>query len=96
MSSVVRLQSIPEQDIRVRRRRNSSAVVLACDNHFFEIDDLVDSVWCRCDGRSTLLAISERLAADRGMVVGDALVATLASVVMLRDAGLLSVPEPAE
>lgn len=93
--SVLRLEMVPEHDIRVRRRRNASAVVLICDNHFFEIDELVDSVWRCCDGRSTLLTIAERLAVERGLAVGDALAATMASVVMLRDSGLLALHEPA-
>jgi coenzyme PQQ synthesis protein D (PqqD) len=93
--SAMRLEMIPEHDIRVRRRRYSRSVVLVCDNHFFEIDDLVDNVWRCCDGRSTLVAISERLAAERGLPAGDAVAATMASVQMLRDIGLLTLLEPA-
>jgi hypothetical protein len=90
------LQSIPEHDLRVRRRRNLSNIILVCDNHFFEVDELVDLVWRSCDGCSTLLGISERLKSERGLSCGDALVATLMSIVMLRDAGLLHIQRPVE
>lgn len=71
-------------------------MLLVCDNHFFEIDDLVDAIWRLCDGRSTLMTIAECLAIERQMPLGDAVAATLASALMLREAGLLILPDPVE
>lgn len=87
--NILSLQTIPQPDFRVRRRKLDGVSWLIHENRYHELDALADSIWQECDGRATLQQIAERIAERKGMPPGEALSATLLGLMLFRHVGLV-------
>ncbi|HEX2046196.1 MAG TPA: hypothetical protein VHF27_00425 [Acidimicrobiales bacterium] len=80
---------VPEPSWEVRRRRYGEHRWLVRHNEVYEIDDITDAVWLGCGEGLTIGVIAQRVAADHGFSLPEAMGMTARAVRALAHLGLV-------
>ena len=79
----------------MRRRRYGDARWLVCHNEIYQVDSLTDTVWLACTEGLTIEDVAYRVAEREDLPLAEALAATMGTLELLRERGLVELDEPA-
>jgi hypothetical protein len=87
-------QAVPRTSFRVRRRRYGDARWLVSHNEIYHVDALTDTVWLACTEGLTVEELAHRVADREDLPLAEALAATVGTLELLRERGLIELDEP--
>ncbi|MFJ8011891.1 PqqD family protein [Streptomyces sp. NPDC096339] len=82
-------ESVPRVDMAARTRKYRGKLYIAVEDRALELDETAESIFRKIDGRSTVRAIGEGLAAEYAIPVDDAVADAAEFIASLIDHGVV-------